>query len=160
PGADFFKYVNGKWAASTQIPADKTGYGAFAMLSDLSKARVHALLDRWSADKTLKPGSDEAKIAAVYRSFMDEAAAEKLDAKPIQPYLDAVKKAQTREDVAKLMGGAARGFGSSFFGAGVGDDQKHPDQNALYVSQGGLGLADREFYLQDKFKAQKERYQK
>jgi putative endopeptidase len=50
PGDDFFKFVNGKWAASTQIPPDKTSYGAFAVLGDLSEARVHALLDRWAAD--------------------------------------------------------------------------------------------------------------
>jgi putative endopeptidase len=160
PGDDFFKYVNGKWAAATPIPADKTSYGAFAVLGDLSEARVHALLDRWAADKTLKPGSDEAKVAAIYRSFLDEAAAEKLDAKPIQPYLDAVKKATTREDMARLMGGAERGFGNSFFRAGVGDDAKNPDKYALYLSQAGLGLADRDFYLNEKFKAQKEHYQK
>ncbi|MEA2162882.1 MAG: putative endopeptidase [Thermoanaerobaculia bacterium] len=160
PGDDFFKYVNGKWAANTQIPADKTGYGAFAILGDLSEARVHALLDQWAADKTLKSGSDEAKVAMVYRAYLDEAAAEKLDAKPIQSYLDAVKKAQTREDIARIMGSSARGFGSSFFGANVGDDAKNPDKYALYVSQSGLGLADREFYLRDNFKPQKERYQK
>ena len=160
PGDDFFKYVNGKWAATTQIPADKTGYGAFAVLGDLSETRVHALLDRWAADKSLKAGSDEAKVAMVYRTYLDEATVEKLDAKPIQPYLDAVKKAKTHEDMARSMGGAERGFGSSFFGASVGDDAKNPDKNVLYISQGGLGLADREFYLRDNFKPQKERYQK
>ncbi len=159
PGDDFFKYVNGKWAATTQIPADKTGYGAFAVLGDLSEARVHTLLDRWAADKSLKPGSDEAKVAIVYRTYLDEATVEKLDAKPIQPYLDAVRKAKTHEDMARSMGAAARGFGSSFFGANIGDDAKNPDKNVLYISQGGLGLADREFYLRDNFKPQKERYQ-
>jgi putative endopeptidase len=160
PGDDFFKYVNGKWAATTQIPADKTAYGAFAVLGDLSEARVHALLDQWAADKSLKPGSDDAKVAMIYRTFLDEATAEKLDAKPIQPLLDAVKKAQTREDMARLMGGTARRFGSSFFGVRIADDAKNPDKYALYVGQAGLGLADREFYLRDKFKPQKERYQK
>jgi len=160
PGDDFFKYVNGKWAATTTIPADKTGYGAFAILTDLSEARVHALLDRWAAEKNLKAGSDEAKVAAIYRTFLDEATAEKLDAKPIQPYLDAVKAAKTHDDVARGMGRSAGAFGSSFFGAFVGDDAKNPDKYTLYLSQAGLGLADREFYLQDKYKAQKERYQK
>src|ERR1051326_3455165 len=136
PGDDFFRYVNGKWAATAEIPADKTSYGAFAMLRDLSEVRVHEILERFAADKNLKPGSDEAKIATIYRSFLDEAAVEKLDAKPIQPYLDAVKKASSYDD-----------------------DAKNPDKNTLYLSQGGLGLPDREFYLRDKFKAQKEHYQ-
>jgi len=160
PGDDFFKYVNGKWAASTQIPADKTGYGAFAVLGDLSEARVHALLEKWAADKSLKAGSDEAKVAAVYRTFLDDAIAEKRDVKPIQPHLDAVKNAKTYDDVARLMGRAAGGFGSSFFNASVGDDAKNPEKYTLYLSQSGLGLGDREFYLRDNFKPQKERYQK
>ncbi|HEY3053600.1 MAG TPA: M13-type metalloendopeptidase [Thermoanaerobaculia bacterium] len=159
PGDDFFRYVNGKWAATTQIPPDKTSYGAFQILTDLSEARVRQILDRWSADKTLKAGTDEAKVASIYRTFLDEATAEKLDAKPIQPYLNAVRKAKTRDDIARLMGRSAGSFGSSFFGAGVNDDAKNPDRYALYLSQSGLGLADREFYLRDNFKPQKDRYQ-
>jgi putative endopeptidase len=160
PGDDFFKYVNGKWAATTQIPPDQTGYGSFTMLRDLSEARVHAILDRWAADKTLKPGSDEAKVAVLYRTALDEATAEKLDAKPIQPYLDAVKKAETRDDIARLMAHSFGSFGGTFAGLFVNDDLKNPEKYALYMSQAGLGLPDREFYLQDKFKPQKDRYQK
>ncbi|HVG24525.1 MAG TPA: M13-type metalloendopeptidase [Thermoanaerobaculia bacterium] len=160
PGDDFFKFVSGKWAASTTIPPDKTRYGAFDMLRDLSEVRVHAMVEKWAADKKLKAGSDEAKVAAMYRTFMDEAAIEKLDAKPLQPYLDAVRKAKKHEDIARLMARAPFSFGRSFFGAGVSDDAKDPDRNTLYVSQSGLGLPDREFYLRDNFKPQKERYQK
>jgi putative endopeptidase len=160
PGDDFFRYVNGKWAATTRIPADKTSFGAFAILRDLSEARVRALLDRWAADKNLKAGSDEAKVAAIYRTFLDEATAEKLDVKPIQPRLDAIRKASSRAEVAALMAYSQASFGRSLFGAGVSDDAKNPDKYALYVSQSGLGLADREFYLRDNYKPQKERYQK
>src|SRR6266567_2902625 len=159
PGDDFFRYVNGKWAATAQIPADKTSFGSFAMLRDLSELRVHEILERFAADKNLKPGSDEAKIATIYRSFLDEATVEKLDAKPIQPYIDAVKKAKTYDDVARLMARAHAGFGGSLVRAGIGDDAKNPDKNALYLSQAGLGLPDREYYLRDNFKAQKEHYQ-
>src|SRR5688572_4104257 len=160
PGDDFFKYVNGKWVATTQIPPDKTSFGAFALLGDLSEARVRALLDRWAADKSLKAGSDEAKVAAIYRTFLDEAAAEKLDAKPIQTHLDAIRKASSHSEIAALMGRSRSSFGRSLFGAGVSDDAKNPEKYTLYMSQSGLGLADREFYLKENFKPQKERYQK
>jgi putative endopeptidase len=160
PGDDFFRYVNGKWAATTQIPPDKTTYGAFVLLRDLSEARMRALLERWAADKKLKVESDEAKVAAVYRTFLNEAAAEKLDAKPIQPRLDAIRKAQSRDDVAVLMGHSLGGFGITIFGANVSDDAKNPDRYALYLTQSPLGLTDREFYLRDNYKPQKERYQK
>ena len=160
PGDDFFRFVSGKWAATTTIPADKTRHGAFDMLRDLSEVRVRAIVEKWAADKNLKPGTDQAKVAAIYRTFMDEAAVEKLDAKPIQPYLQAIQKAEKHEDVARLMGRSTSSFGRSFFGIGVSDDARNPERHALYVSQSGVGLPDREFYLRDNFKAQKERYQK
>ena len=160
PGDDFFRYVNGKWADKTVIPADRTSYGTGAILSELSERRVHAILDGWAADKKLKAGSDEAKAAIIYRSFLDEAKIEELDAKPLEKYLTAIRNAKTKDDIATLMGKSAGAFGSSFFGAGVGDDAKNPTKNTLYISQSGLGLADREFYLRDNFKPQKERYQK
>ena len=160
PGDDFFRYVNGKWVASTQIPPDKSRYGSFDMLRDLSEIRVRGILDRWAADKTLKAGSDEAKVAALYRTFLDEAKAEKLGAKPIEPYLQAVRKAKTHADMARLMGRTRASFGRSFFGASINDDAKNPERYALYLSQAGTGLPDREFYLRDNFKPQKERYEK
>jgi putative endopeptidase len=160
PGDDFNRYVNGVWASKTQIPGDKTEYGAFEMVDELAEARVHTILDRWAADKNLKPGSDEAKVATVYRTFLDQATADKLDAKPVEPLLDAVKKAKTREDLAKLMGRSNGTFGSGFVGAAVIPDLKHPDVYALYLGQSGLGLPDRDFYLRDALKPQKERYQK
>jgi hypothetical protein len=72
PGEDFFRFVNGKWAETTPIPPDKTRYGAFEVLRDLSEVRVREILDRWAADPSLAPGSDEAKVAATYRTFLDE----------------------------------------------------------------------------------------
>lgn len=159
PGDDFFRYVNGKWAASTQIPADKTRFGAFDLLRDLSELRVRAIVESWAASKKLKAGSDEAKVAALYRAFLDEAAVEKLDVKPIQSHLDAVKKATSREEIARNMGRSRATFGASLFAPGVSDDAKNPDRYALYLSQSGLGLTDREFYLRDNFKPQRERYQ-
>jgi putative endopeptidase len=159
PGDDFFRYASGKWADTTTIPGDKTTFGAFHLLRDLSEARVRALLDRWAGAKDLKPGSDEAKVAALYRTFLDEETAEKLGAKPLQPFLDDVKKAKTADDVARLMGGTMGSFGGSFFGGVVYDDEKNPEVYALYLYQSGLGLPDRDYYLKDNFKAQRDRYQ-
>jgi putative endopeptidase len=158
PGDDFFRYANGKWAATTPIPPDRTSFSAFVMLSDLSEARVRGILDGWAANNGLPAVSDEAKVAAIYRTFLDEATAEKLDVAPIAGHLEAVKKASTHADVAALMGRAAGGLGSSFFAALVNDDAKDPERYALYLAQSGLGLADREFYLRDSFAPQRTRY--
>jgi putative endopeptidase len=160
PGDDFFAYANGKWAASTTIPADKVAYNSFAILGDLSEARVRGIVERWAADKKLPAASDEAKVASLYRTFMDEATAEKLDAKPIQPHLAAVKNAATREELAKVIARSAYSYGRAPFAAFVGDDAKNPDKYTLYMIQSGLGLPDRDYYLRDNFKPQRERYQK
>jgi putative endopeptidase len=159
PGDDFFRYANGKWADTTQIPADRTTFGAFYLLRDLSDARVRALLEKWASSKNLKAGSDEAKVATLYRTFLDETTVEKLGGAPLQPHLERVRKAANHEEVARLMGSGIGGFGSSFFGTVVYDDEKHPDTYALYLFQSGLGLPDRDYYLSEKFKAQRERYQ-
>ncbi|MGK2859795.1 MAG: M13 family metallopeptidase [Thermoanaerobaculia bacterium] len=159
PGDDFFRFVNGKWADSTQIPPDRTRYGAFEMLRDQSEMRVREILDRWAADTTLKPGSEEAKVAAIYRTFLDEKKAEELGRKPIDAHLDAVRNAKTRDDVARLMARTHAGVGRSIVGTAVYDDAKQPDRYSIYIYQGGIGLADREYFLRENFKPQKERYQ-
>ncbi|HJQ38270.1 MAG TPA: hypothetical protein VKB93_14125 [Thermoanaerobaculia bacterium] len=160
PGDDWFKYANGKWAASTQIPPDRVSYGVSVSLVELSEARVRAILDSLAASQGLKAGSDEAKLAALYRTFLDEAALEKIDAKPLQPQLDEARKARTHADLAELLGRSNANFGKTYFDAQVSDDAKNPDKYALYLSQGTLGLPDRDYYLKNNFKPQKERYQK
>ena len=158
PGADFFGYVNGNWAKTTEIPADRSSYGGFAVLRDLSEARVRQLVEGYQLGNPAKDG-DQAKVAAIYRGFLDEAAVEKLGAKPLEPKLKAIRAVKSKDDMAKLMGQSLGRFGGSFFGAFVNDDSKNPDYYALYMSQSGLGLGDREMYLQEKFAPQKTRYQ-
>ncbi len=158
PGADFFGYVNGTWAKNTPIPADRSSYGGFAVLRDLSEARVRKLVEGYPAADPAS-GGDQAKVAALYRGFMDEAAIEKLGATPLKPQLDAIRAVKDKAGIAALMGASNAGHGRSFFSAGVSDDQRDPDRYTLYLSQSGLGLGDRAMYLDEKFKPQRERYQ-
>ncbi len=156
PGDDWFEYVNGTWAKKTQIPADRSSYGAFAVLRDLSEARLRKLLGTYRAEDAANV--ERAKVANLFGSFMDVAAAERADAAPLVARLAPVAAAATKEDMARLMGRSMGGFGASFFGPGVSDDAKQPDVYSLYLRQSGLGLADRDFYLDAKFKPQLERY--
>jgi putative endopeptidase len=158
PGEDFFAYVNGNWAKTTEIPSDRSNYGAFAVLRELSEARLRRLVEGYPEGDPAT-GGDGAKIAALYRGFMDEATIEARGAQPLQPLLAAIRSADDREDLAALMGSASGSFHSSFFGAFVSDDQRDPDRYTLYLSQSGLGLGDREMYLDPKFAPQRERYQ-
>ncbi|GAB3511100.1 peptidase M13 [Pseudoxanthomonas daejeonensis] len=156
PGADFFGYVNGTWAENTPIPSDQSSYGSFRVLRDLSEARVRALVEGHALGDPAS-GGDGAKIAAVYRGFMDDAAIEQLGAAPLQPMLARIRQADSHAALAALMG-ARDTFNVTLFGLGVSDDQRDPDRYTLYMSQSGLGLGDREMYLRDNFAPQRERY--
>ena len=103
PGDDFFAYVNGAWAKNTPIPADRSSYGAFATLRDLSEVRTRRLVEGYKIGNPATAG-DQAKVAALYRGFMDEGAIEKLDSKPIQPKIAAVRDVRTKDQMAQLMG--------------------------------------------------------
>jgi putative endopeptidase len=113
------------------------------------------MVERYKIDD---PDADRAKVATIYKSFMDEAAVERAGAAPLEPYLDRIAKAAAKTDIARLMGESLGGFGASFFAPGVSDDAKRPDVYSLYLRQSGLGLGDRELYLDPKFKPQVDRY--
>ena len=158
PSKDFFDYANGTYLNKLEIPADRSRYGAFDALQELSQSRMHAVAEKSAANTAAK--GDEAKLGAFYRSFMDEKAVNALGAKPLAGDLAAIKAIKTHDEMAGLMGGTMRQFGGSFFGSYVHDDAKDPEKYTVYLVQGGLSLPDRDYYLEDRFKAQKAAYEK
>ncbi|MBL8772548.1 MAG: peptidase M13 [Phenylobacterium sp.] len=157
PGDGFFRYANGAYMDRLTIPADRSTYGAFNVLDELSRDRLKAVIDR-AAASTAKSGP-EAQVGALYRSFMDEARVEALGAKPLAPDLARIRAARSREDVARLMGATAKGFGRSFFDPQVYDDAKDPLKYAVYLGQGGITLPDRDYYLEARFAPQRTAYE-
>ena len=157
PGDDFFKFANGKWTERTEIPSDQTRYGNFNILRDLSQARVHAILEDAAAGKLDDP--DAAKIGAGYAAFMDEALAEKLDAKPIAPELAQIRKVKSKDEFTALMGKAnSTGF-STILPVFISIDAKAPTRYTVMSATAGLGLPDRDYYLQPGFAEKKAKYQ-
>jgi putative endopeptidase len=159
PGDDFFRHANGAALDQMVIPSDRTSYGSFLLLRELSDNRMRALIDSLVARTNLAPGSDEAKIADLYRSYMDVERVEALDAKPLEPYLAAVRAADSHDALAAHMGAMQGRFGGSFFGLNIGDDAKQPDRYVTYLSQGGIGLPSRDYYLSPLYADKKEKYQ-
>jgi putative endopeptidase len=140
PGDDFFNYANGTWAKNTQIPADKASYGMFNVLDDLSRERTRQIIDEQAKD----PAS---KIGAAYASFMDTAAIETKGLTPFNPWLNEIRGTRSKATLPKLYADASRlGIGIPFR-MFVGQDRKASDRYALNVSQGGLGMPDRDYYL-------------
>jgi putative endopeptidase len=151
PGESFFRYANGTALEGLQIPSDRTRYGSFDLLRELSDNRMKAMIAGLVARTDLAPGSDERKIADLYRSYMDEARIEALDDAPLQPYLAAIRAADTHDKIAAYMGATQGLPGGSMFGTGISIDQKHPDRYVTSVGQAGLGLPNRDYYLDARY---------
>jgi putative endopeptidase len=159
PGDDFAAYATGERLKALKIPDDQSRWGAFNILNELSKARVHAILEAAAAKASEDPKSDEGKIGAFYKAFMDEKAVEAKGAAPLTQALDSVRMAQSRSELAALMGKAASSFGDAIFGAGISVDAKNPTAYTLYLTQSGLGMPNRDYYLLPAFADKKAAYQ-
>ncbi|WP_164115802.1 M13 family metallopeptidase [Sphingorhabdus sp. Alg239-R122] len=145
PGDDFYAFVNGKWLNEFEIPADRSRYGSFTLLAEKSEQRVRNIIEGLAA---AKPASStlEGKVAAYYNAYMDVDAINAAGLAPVQGHLGKIYAASSREDLAKLF--ASPGFASPF-GGFVDIDSKQTDQYAFYITQAGLGLPDRDYYLKD-----------
>ena len=147
PGNDFYNYVNGAWMARTEIPADRSSWGGFAILRNLSDERTRAVIEGSAAN----PGGDpvSAKIGDTYATFMDAAAIEAAGAAPLKPYLAKIAAINTQADLAKAFGEATMHGIDVPIGAGVQQDLKDNTVYAVYLGQGGIGLPDRDYFLKD-----------
>ncbi|WP_313809033.1 M13-type metalloendopeptidase [Sphingobium sp.] len=140
PGEDFSRYANGNWDERTPIPEDKASFGMINVLEDLSRERTRAILDAARKDPSNK-------IGAAYSSYMDGAAVETAGLNPITPWLRQIRNLRNKAGLATLMAKANRNGVAGPFRLYVGQDDKNPDTYILKLSQGGLGLPDRDYYL-------------
>jgi putative endopeptidase len=157
PAQDFYEYANGTYLKTLEIPADRSRFGAFDALNELSQKRMHAVLDKAAADKTAT--GETAQVGTLYRSFLDEAKVDALGAKPLAPDLAVIRAEKSRADIARVMGQSLKTFGGSFFSGMVTGDAKDPEHYAVYLGQAGLGLPDRDYYLEAGFAPQKAKYE-
>ena len=137
PGDDFFSYVNGTWVNELEIPADRSVFTAFNVLSDQAEERVLGIIE--TAASAENPSADQARVAALYNAYMDTDAIEAAGLAPIQADLDRIRSAETREDIIDIMSDQALGV-SELVGIGVGIDAKVNTQYRVTMGQAGLGL--------------------
>jgi putative endopeptidase len=142
---DFFEYANGAWLRKVQIPQDRSRYGVDVMMAEQSLVQLRELIEgtRNSND------ADARKVGDLYDSFMDESRIEQEGAKPLQPELELIDAIKSAEDIGPLMAQLDRVGVATPLGISVAPDAKRSTQYALWFSQGGLGLPDRDYYLSD-----------
>ena len=153
PGDNFYMFANGTWAKNTPIPADKSNYGMFTKLDDLSKERTRTIIEEAAKDPSNR-------IGTTYNSFLDTAAIEAAGLGPIQPWLGEIKGLGSRAGYAALAAKAGR-YGIAIpFGLYVGQDDKSPDRYVTQMFQAGIGMPDRDYYLQsdDRMKGIRAKY--
>lgn len=144
PGDDFFRYASGKWLATFTLPEDKARYGAFDELAVKSENDVKTIIDGFAASPPA-PGSNVAKAADFYASWMDEATIEARGTEPLKPYLDEINGITDKAGLLKVI--AKVGYASPF-GVGIEADVADPTRYAVWAAQGGLGMPDRDYYLE------------
>lgn len=147
PQDDFYRFVNGAWMTKTEIPSDRSNYGMFGMLDELSEQRVHEIAEAAAAAKNAD--GDTQRVGDFYASFMDESAAESLGLKPLAGELARIDSIRTPRDLSVVIGRLQRIGVAQPFGFYVGIDKKDATQYISYVSQRGGNLPDRDYYLSD-----------
>ena len=156
PGDDFFKYANGTWLKHTEIPADRSSYTSGVILTDLTDRRTADLIQ--GAVKGDAPaGSDLRKIGDFYASFMDTTAIDAAGLKPLQPTLDSIAAIADRKALANMLGSTVRAdvdvlnstnlYTENILGLWVAQDLDDPSHYSPFLLQGGLGMPDRDYYV-------------
>jgi putative endopeptidase len=141
---DIYTAVNGGWEKKTEIPADRTTWGAFSELRDLSELRVRGIVEAAAGHKD----ASARQIAAFYGAFMDEARAEKLGNKALKPLLTKLDAIKDKPALIKAFG-SLQSLGVNLpVRLGVDQDAKESTRYLLQVAQGGLGLPDRDYYTE------------
>ncbi|PKG86399.1 peptidase M13 [Colwellia sp. 75C3] len=149
PQDNFYRYVNGNWLKNHTIPGDKTAIGSFYDLRDKADDDVKAIIEELAVAKNLTKGSDEQKVADIFRSYMDTEKRNSLGVKPIQPIFDAINNLNNKSELASFFGEyQAVGVGSplAFY---ISVNAKDSSSYATHIWQSGLGLPDKDYYFNE-----------
>ncbi|MBV9991482.1 MAG: M13 family metallopeptidase [Alphaproteobacteria bacterium] len=148
PGDDFFEYVNGAWLKKAEIPRDRTSTGSFQDLQILSENRMKEIVHDLEAKKLKDLSPEEKQLRDLYDAFVDTDAIEKAGLKPAQADLKRFQSVKTLDDVATAMGEIEHNS-DSIFADRINADPKNPNAYVVILTQSGLGLPERDYYLKD-----------
>ncbi|HWY14961.1 MAG TPA: M13 family metallopeptidase [Rhizomicrobium sp.] len=148
PGDDFFEFVNGNWEKTAQIPPDRSSAGAFQDLRILSEKRMRAIVDGLDARPYGELNDEEKKLRDFYDAFMDQKQIESRGLAPAKLDLSTLARLKTLDDVAWAMG-TVKLMTLAPFNLNIDVDPKNPNAYAIFITQSGLGMPNRDYYLRD-----------
>ena len=148
PAQDFYQYVNGGWMEKTEIPESESRWGVFSELRDLTKQQIRVLLQEVTRGKH-EAGTNAQKVGDFYLTGMDSAKIEENGLTPIQSYFDDIAAIRTYEDVLNSVVSHQKLGSGALFAVFAEGDLKNSEINTVYAFQAGLGMPDRDYYLDD-----------
>ncbi len=147
PGDDFFLYANGRWFRENPIPASEQSNGLWQLIQDTINAQVRSICETSAGLTASKPGSNKRKIGDFFLSGMDSAALNSRGVEDLREEFTMIERIVDRAGVMKAAAHIHVVAGSPLFGFYIGQDDKNSSKNAVFVSQGGLSLPDRNYYF-------------
>ena len=147
-GDNFYFYANEKWLNETEIPADKSNYGIFTLLADEADEQVRKLIEK-AADSESAKGTPAQKVGDLYKSVLDVKTRNDAGIQPLADILSMIDNVKTHRDAASVLGQLLHQGDYGPVAAYVSVDARNSDQYTVYVTQSGLTLPDREYYLDD-----------
>ncbi|MDB6055058.1 MAG: peptidase, partial [Verrucomicrobiales bacterium] len=158
PKTNFFQYANGAWLQRTEIPSDKGIWGALSELSEENWKRIRTILEATSQKQPREMQSAPGKVGAFFRSGMNEQEIQKAGLAPLDPFVARINTAVSVGDLVPLVG-EQQSYGiSSLFGLEVSPDLKNSGTETFYLGQDGLGMPNKDYYLDKQFEKKKEAY--
>ncbi|MDP0193394.1 M13 family metallopeptidase, partial [Glaesserella parasuis] len=148
PQQDFYRYVNGKWVDTTQIPSDRTSWGTLTELNELNEKRSVELLQAVISNPNFANDEKAQRLKALYQSYTDLTAREKLGLSPIQADLSRIERIKTFAELEQYLINETKQGNEMLFGWSVFAHLKNSRQNAIYFSNDSLGLSN-DYYQKD-----------
>ncbi|RYB94107.1 peptidase M13 [Nocardioides oleivorans] len=158
PQDDLFGHVNGRWLEDTEIPSDKSSWGAFVALADDAEQQVRDIITELADRPADTLDDDERRIGDLFAAFMDTEAIEAKGLRPVQGLLDRAHHVSDLTELAAFLGMFERIGGPGLFGSYITPDRADASRNIVYLAQGGLGLPDESYYRDEKFADIREKY--
>ena len=150
PKSDFYEYACGGWIKDNPMPDEFSSYGTFNVLQENAKKQLKELIiNLGSTPEAQINGTVAQKISDLYNLGMDEKRLNREGNSPIQPTLEKLKGYVAAGDFTNLIAWLHSGLDATFFGSGVGPDPSDSNTNMMHITETGLGLGDRDYYLED-----------
>ena len=156
PQDDLYRYLNGKWLDTFELPRDKGNYGSFTFIDDQTQDQLRSIVDDLSAatgENAVRgaqpPDADAQKLADLYASFMDESRLEILGLAPLKGQFAAIEALKDKREIAGIIARFNQTDAGAPYAIDIAPDKKDSTRYAVTLSQSGLGLPDRDYYLKD-----------